>query len=60
MLTIIPKDTEAGRKVVYIHTEDEREFDVTVSTPAGEYTRNGFSNWFDAYEHGRAVAEAGC
>lgn len=60
MLTIIPKDTDAGRKTVYIHTEDEREFDVTVCTPAGEYTRSGFSSWFDAYEHGRVVAEARC
>lgn len=60
MLTIIHSDTEAGRQTVYIQTEDESKFDLTVCTPAGEYTRRGFTSWFDAYEHGVAVVEARC
>lgn len=60
MLTIIPKDTKAGRRTVYIQTEDERQFDLTVCSGKGEYTRRGFSSWFEAYEHGLTVAEEVC
>ena len=52
MTSIFPSTRGDGQKVLYIHTEDERRFSVTVQGGVRIYTKDGFDNFFDAYSHG--------
>lgn len=56
-MTSIFKMTKAGSpREVYIHTDDERIFDVTVRCNGKECEKPGFRSWFDAYDYGVKTA----
>jgi hypothetical protein len=40
------------RRTLYIHTEDEQRFSVMVRHGGSAYSKDGFSSFFEAYDHG--------
>lgn len=59
MVTSIFHSKKGGRRrTLFIHTEDERRFSVMVRHGGSAYSKDGFSSFFEAYDHGRQVLAA--
>ncbi len=58
MTSIFHAKKGGRRRTLYIHTEDERRFSVIVRGSGNSYAKDGFSSFFEAYDHGYRVLAA--
>ncbi len=55
-VTSIFKETVEDKSLTMcIHTDNEREYALSVHGGCRDYRREGFTSWFDAYDHGKRV-----
>lgn len=59
MTSIFKENVGKEQHVMCIHTENERDFALFVEGGGRRYHREGFTSWFDAYDHGREVLSLG-
>lgn len=52
MTSIFKEQVGKVQHIMCIHTENERVFTISVEGGGRSYCREGFTSWFDAYDHG--------
>ncbi len=57
MTCCMEKNVKGIMKKLFIYSEDERNFNITVSWGDKRYRRSGFVTWNDAYQRGLEMLE---